>query len=122
MGEYHDNYRKTNRAKLREQAKEYYRTNKEACRERMRVQNLKKFGMTAEDYARMEMEQGGMCAICLQPETAIDPRSKEVRSLSVDHDHVTGKVRGLLCGACNVGLGKFADSPERLTAALKYLS
>lgn len=54
--------------------------------------------------------EGGHCAICFQPATA------------VDHDHHTGKVRGLLCKHCNVGLGMFADDPERLENAILYLS
>lgn len=72
-------------------------------------------------YAEMLTSQGGVCAICNQPEA-------DGRALAVDHDHgccrenVCGQcVRGLLCTACNQGLGKFQDNPELLRAALAYL-
>lgn len=53
----------------------------------------------------------GRCAICAG-----------VRRLVVDHDHVTGKVRGVICHECNVGLGWFRDDPVRLQAAIRYLT
>lgn len=75
---------------------------------------LKKFGVTVDAYAAMFNAQGGCCAICGAPDVA------EGR-LNVDHCHRTSVVRGLLCGACNRGLGHFADSPGRLLAAVTYL-
>lgn len=75
---------------------------------------LREFGITVEDYEAMLAAQGGVCAIC----------AKECRSgrrLAVDHDHVTGVVRGLLCLHCNLALGKFDDDPERIERALAYL-
>lgn len=67
----------------------------------------------------MHEEQGGECAIC----DAEIPAVSEDRYLSacVDHDHKTGKVRGLLCWDCNVGLGKFLDNPDLLVSAAEYL-
>lgn len=61
----------------------------------------------------MYLEQGGCCAICGEPE------GKD--RLVVDHDHTTGKVRGLLCRTHNVGLGHFGDSTALLQAAINYL-
>lgn len=58
----------------------------------------RKFGITLEDYARMEYYQNRLCAICHR----LDPSG---RALAVDHDHETGKVRGLLCMICNHFLG-----------------
>lgn len=85
-----------------------------------RNQNLKKsFGITSADYDEMFKAQGGVCKICKQPETTV--RSGKIQSLSVDHNHTTGKIRGLLCNSCNRALGKFKDSKENLLNAIKYL-
>ena len=74
------------------------------------------YKLAQEDYEAMLVAQDGRCAIC---------RSDEWGGKSgvphVDHDHVTGEVRGLLCAGCNNGLGHFADDPERLRAAADYL-
>lgn len=61
-----------------------------------------KFGITAEDYYNLLAKQGGKCALCGEP-----PRDD--KRLSVDHDHATGKIRGLLCTSCNVGLGRYEE-------------
>jgi hypothetical protein len=58
------------------------------------------YGITPEQYDEMLSAQGGTCAICAAP-----PRPS--RRLAVDHDHQTGKIRGLLCGLCNVSLGRY---------------
>ena len=68
-------------------------------------------GLIPQEYYRMLDEQHGACWICKR----ID------RKLRVDHDHQTGKVRGLLCSSCNTGLGMFADSTILLSNALAYL-
>lgn len=64
--------------------------------------------------ALIEVQGGELCAIC-------GDRPGE-RSLAVDHDHETRRVRGLLCIPCNRGLGFFEDNPEILSAAIEYLS
>lgn len=74
------------------------------------------YGITLEDYRGRLAEQGGRCKIC-RSETAGENRETFV----VDHCHSTGKVRGLLCYGCNVGLGHFKDDPTRLIAASEYL-
>ncbi len=71
------------------------------------------YGITVDEYQTMVEQQGGVCLICCQPE--------KNKNLSVDHCHKTKKVRGLLCGKCNVGLGYFNDSEEILEAAIIYL-
>lgn len=63
-------------------------------------------------------EQDGRCAVCAKPGEILGKRST---TLHVDHDHDTGQIRGLLCQDCNLGLGIFADSPDRLMAAAAYL-
>jgi len=63
--------------------------------------------------------QNRKCAICGRDETAT--HNGRVKQLSVDHDHVTGRVRALLCGGCNAGLGAFRSDPAALAAAIAYL-
>lgn len=64
--------------------------------------------------------QGGVCAICRKP---ADPYGVRAASrLHVDHDHLTGAVRALLCNNCNRGIGYLADSPELLRAAADYIA
>ena len=85
-----------------------------------RAQLKKYYGLTEEEYAATSKKQRGVCAICKQHNT----RKKDGRrfDLSVDHCHETGKVRGLLCSECNLGIGKFKHDPSLLHAAIEYLS
>lgn len=80
--------------------------------------NLKKYGMTDADYHALLEKQGGHCALCSATENGA--RGKR---LFVDHDHRTGKVRGLVCHKCNVVLIACVDnySEEQLTLAKKYI-
>lgn len=80
---------------------------------------LRARGLSLEDYARMLKAQGGVCAICQRPERR-RIRGK-VTALTVDHDHATEEVRGLLCYGCNVSIGHLSDSPESLSRAIAYL-
>ena len=70
-----------------------------------------RFGLTPEDFADLVVRQSGKCLIC-----------KSQTDLVIDHDHQTGQVRGLLCLACNSGLGLFYDDPIHLQAAIDYLA
>jgi hypothetical protein len=83
----------------------------------------KKYGMDGETYCLLLADQGGLCAICKQTETPITYNGVEgyVRRLSVDHDHDTGVVRGILCQGCNAGIGMLGEDPDRLLAAIDYL-
>ena len=72
------------------------------------------YGIEPEDYDRMYDLQLGRCAICLMALT-------EVRRVCIDHDHVTGEVRGILCDLCNNALGRFKDNPDSLRRAASYL-
>ena len=76
----------------------------------------RKYGITLETYELMLRAQDYTCAIC--GTAAVKSRNKK---LVVDHCHDTGKVRGLLCNKCNVGLGQFGDNKEVLLKALAYL-
>ena len=83
-----------------------------------RKQNLRKYGLSVEDYIRLLEQQHGVCAICSQPEPQIVNEKR--RNLVVDHNHQTGKVRGLLCTTCNVGLGMMQEDPVRLHSMIRY--
>jgi hypothetical protein len=83
--------------------------------ERRASKNLeRKFNITLEDYDALLAQQGGKCAICKSEE----PKGKR---FSVDHNHATGEVRGLLCNPCNMGIGLLQDSPDVLESAKEYL-
>lgn len=77
---------------------------------------LKTYGLTAEQFHAMENAQGGACAVCRTTE----PGGAH-GGLVVDHCHVTGRVRGLLCGRCNSGIGYLKDDPSLCEAASAYL-
>lgn len=77
-----------------------------------------KYGITAQQYDAMLLSQSGRCAICAKEFHHV---GRKTHKPQVDHDHATGKVRGLLCTECNHGLGRFMDSPERLLKAVEYL-
>ncbi len=82
---------------------------------------FRRFGITVEQYNLMHDEQNGLCAICQQPETTVHNMANITQLLAIDHDHETGKVRGLLCRACNQGLGCFREDIGNLTRAIEYL-
>lgn len=80
------------------------------------MQRKKRYGMSREQYEALLEKQGGKCAICRSP----SPGRKAI-FFCVDHCHETGKVRGLLCKRCNMGLGYFLDKTKLLRRAIKYL-
>lgn len=79
------------------------------------------YGMSVEEYDALLEKQNHRCAICSQEETIRSGVTGKLHDFSVDHDHETGKVRGLLCGNCNRGLGLFRDNPRLLFLAGHYL-
>jgi len=88
--------------------------------DRRRDQKLRYvFGITIAEYYELHKKQSGVCAICGRPETKM--LHGVITNLSVDHDHETGKVRGLLCYRCNTGIGKLRDSADLLRKAADYL-
>lgn len=95
-----------------EDRERYQRTN---GKDRVFEQSLKKrYGITLAQYNQMSADQGHVCAMCSEkPETA--------KRMHVDHDHVTGKIRALLCHHCNLLLGNAKDSIDRLRLAIAYL-
>jgi hypothetical protein len=133
MREYH----RARRAKVNAERNRFYHANKERLNSKRKVarlqrldeckameraryhknrdricsaQRFRKHGVTREQYDHMFNVQGGLCAIC---------RCTPI--YGIDHDHTTGKVRGLLCGRCNAALGHFKDDISRLNNAILYL-
>lgn len=99
----------------------WHYNNKEASAKRRRKVGMSSFGLTVEEYDKLFIEQNGNCKICGNPETVIDKRTGKFRRLAVDHDHKTGKVRGLLCQKHNTMIGLAEDSIEILEAAKNYI-
>ena len=81
----------------------------------------RKKGVDAARYQEMLAAQGGVCAICSQPETAPDKASGKIKDLAIDHCHKTGKIRALLCSSCNTALGLFNDDQVLLAKAMAYV-
>lgn len=109
--EVHKIWQKAHSEQLAEQALARYHANPEEQRRKSRKYL---YGVSQEQYESLLQQQSGVCAIC-KLECKCHPR------LSVDHCHASDKIRGLLCHACNLGLGNFKDSPVLLLEALKYL-
>jgi len=82
----------------------------------------KKYGLSLEEYQQMWEEQGGVCKVCGRPEGRVTNPEGKVSSLSVDHNHETGEVRGLLCHACNTALGQLNEDPAIIQNLLGYLA
>ena len=126
--EYHQKRRRNNPIKARRERKNYYDANLGKVRswaregyynnidKRLDTTLQRKYGITLNQYYTMIDNQKGCCAICNQSETSKN------KSLAVDHDHKTGKVRGLLCSRCNIGIGNFKDNSDYLINAIGYLN
>ena len=105
-------WRAANREKDRASNRAWYERNREQKRASSHAMN---YGVSPKDYHTLLALQSNRCAICRAEQ-------KRGRALGVDHDHRTGKVRGLLCDRCNMGLGHFHDDPEKLRAAVLYVT
>lgn len=109
-------WRAANREKVRENNKKWVEKNGEQAKKNGRRALLRLYGLTPEKYDEMRAAQGGVCWICRE-----DGEEWALRNLHVDHDHATNKVRGLLCGRCNMLLGYAKDSRELLARSITYL-
>lgn len=104
-----------NKERERAESRKWHKDNPERSKYNSRNCKLKKkFGLSFEDYQEMHLMQEGLCAICKRP-------SQTEALLAVDHDHITGKVRALLCASCNMGIGQFDENVERMEAAIAYI-
>lgn len=103
------------RTKAIARAKADYRSRPEERKAAIYAWQLKHYyNITIEDYNRMMSEQRGVCVLCGKP-----PTQRRFKKLHVDHDHKTGKVRGLLCRGCNGLVGWYESHKEKLEEYLK---
>lgn len=111
-------HNKTYKRKHKESTKIHNKTYKLKHKDESLGYRLKnKYGLSVNEYKRTLILQDNQCAICGKHFTSQNGSLK----VCVDHDHKTGKIRGLLCGNCNVGLGMLGDSVTILNNAIKYL-
>jgi hypothetical protein len=118
---YAHEYNKKNRAAITERKRRYRENMTEEQRAkylegRRAASIMKRYGVSLDDYEAMLAAQGGTCALCSRT-----PENERFKKLSIDHCHVTGRVRGLLCASCNHSLGKLGDTIERLKRAAAYV-
>ncbi len=112
-------YRDKNKDKANKYAKEYRRKHPEKYRS-SQMKSL--YGINLEQYNKMFEKQKGLCAICGLPETHKNMHG--VKGISLDHNHHSKKVRGLLCNNCNLGIGQLkvdTFGALNLQKAIKYL-
>lgn len=111
-------WRDKNKDKVRKYSREWGRAHPENSHKH-KLKN--RYGISLEEYDQRLFSQGGVCAICLRPETKIDRRSGRRHSLSVDHSHQEGTNRGLLCDSCNKAIGLFNEDILMMKNAINYL-
>jgi len=123
---YGNEYRKLNKEKKKEYDKLYRQKNKEKIKEQKKLQydylkvkdkDLKrKYNISLDDYNKMLLEQEGKCWTC-----SMKAEDEKGKVLVVDHNHLTGEVRGLLCNRCNTAIGLLQESQETIAKVSKYL-
>jgi hypothetical protein len=117
--ERHNAWKEKNRERYLASRRRRRRDRLEAGSQEVRRQILCKYGLTLEQYSEMLAKQGGCCAICGLPERARNQHGQ--LSLSVDHSHTSGRVRGLLCRSCNTILGMAKENAGVLERAIDYI-
>lgn len=114
--QYAKQYYLNNKERTKIKQKEYNKNNKGLSKKRSRKHTVKKYGLTLEQYNNLLNSQNQRCSICGRHQDELK------QSLAVDHDHVSGKVRGLLCVRCNRAIGMLEDDIKLLKQAINYLS
>lgn len=114
--QYRRQWQEANREKMRAYSREWQKSNEIKSAEKSLK---KKYGMVMRDYEVLLAAQGGVCAACKRPEREV--ANGKIRRLAVDHDHGTGKVRGLLCGGCNRSLGLLKENFDAAIGLAKYI-
>jgi uncharacterized membrane protein YvbJ len=112
--EYNRNRKVTKRAQLNKNKNEWAKKNPKL---RHKGQSKSKYSITGEQYDAIYSD---LCAVCGKPET--DKRNGKIRMLSIDHNHDTGKIRGMLCGKCNKALGLLDENIDILLSMIKYIA
>lgn len=111
-------YRKKNTKRIDKRIKKWRKDNHSRMKNQLKTYHLcSQYGLTPEEHYQMWVDQNGCCAICNSP---IAYKNK----VHTDHNHITDKVRGLLCKKCNTGLGMFLSDEKGtalLNSAIKYL-
>ena len=108
-------WNRNNRARYKSTNKKWYEDNKDSINFRCRKNKIKReYYLTIEQYNQMFVDQNGVCAICGE-------KQENGKNLSIDHNHETGKVRGLLCTRCNTGIGLLKEKEDILLKAIEYL-
>jgi hypothetical protein len=102
-------WQQKNREQYQARQREYVESGKKSISNR-KSHLKRKYGLTLEAFAELLASQGGGCAICGRTDAD-----------NVDHDHATGRVRGILCFKCNVAIGLVDEDPDRAHAAAAYL-
>lgn len=116
----HAEWYQLNKNKVSENTKLWIEQNKEKHFQTVRFAAIKrKYGLEANTYIALLQKQNFKCAICNKKEVITN--KTKTWNLAIDHDHTNGKVRGLLCSQCNLGLGKFKDDITLLQRAVNYL-
>lgn len=106
-----------NPEKILEASRRYYENNRELHNKRASNNRLARtLGITQEEYDYIMKEHDGKCDIC----DTTDPGGPH-KKFNLDHDHATGKIRGVLCRRCNTSIGQFEDSATLLKRAIQYL-
>jgi hypothetical protein len=111
MKECKKQYRLSHKDEMKEYRKRYWIENKNE-REQYRIQQ--KYGITLEQKEQMIIEQNGKCAACG------DFLGKDPRSISVDHDHITGKVRKIIHTKCNTALAFMDENVDKILKLVEY--
>ena len=105
-------YFKQNKATMSNYSRTYYRNNKKRYQG---IQYQRKYGIGMEDYQNLLLEQNNKCAICGKHQEELS------KILFIDHNHDTGKIRGLLCYNCNSAIGLFGENLATMARAITYL-
>lgn len=110
-------YYNKNAKRISEQKKVYRLVNKDKIRG---IKLEETYGLSNEEYNAILESQDGKCAVCGKPNSGYSDKGGNFRKMFVDHDHETGKVRGLLCRDCNFALGLLKDNPETILRLYEY--